>query len=161
MLNWIWNLKNTVDQQAYTYINRNIPFTFRINGDSNCCRGSVSADYFTKLLESGLNSVESQEGRLTGKKGCGCGVTSKLPEGTEKAYENLRSRLRVKPSTSHSGVMCVTAKLTCPVVDIMTWRSLIIYIVTCYATEDAVQIVYWFYYNLTLTITYNTITSLH
>jgi hypothetical protein len=34
-----------------------------------------------------------------------------------------------------------------------------IYIVTCYATEDAVHIVNWFYYNLT--VIYNTITSLH
>jgi hypothetical protein len=34
-------------------------------------------------------------------------------------------------------------------------------IVTCYATEDAVQIVDWFYYNLKLTIIYNTVTSLH
>jgi hypothetical protein len=36
-----------------------------------------------------------------------------------------------------------------------------IHVVTCYATKDVVQIVNWFYYNLTLTIIYNTITSLH
>jgi hypothetical protein len=35
-----------------------------------------------------------------------------------------------------------------------------IYIVTCYAAEDAVQIVNWFIYNLTLTIIYSAVSQL-
>jgi hypothetical protein len=35
------------------------------------------------------------------------------------------------------------------------------HIVTCYATEDAVQIVNWFIYNLALTIIYSAVSHLH
>jgi hypothetical protein len=36
-----------------------------------------------------------------------------------------------------------------------------LYTVTCYAIEDAVQIVTWVYYNLTLTIIYYAVSHLH
>lgn len=79
-----------MDLQDYKYIKRNLPFTF-----TNCCRVSASAHYCTKLLEVGLHSAESQDGRLTGQEGCGYGlnegVTSELSGETEKAHENLRS----------------------------------------------------------------------